>query len=41
MDRVTEAVVATRGRPGMAPVQVDRASAPCKQTVARGARGLW
>jgi hypothetical protein len=38
MDQVTEAVVAARGRRGMAPVQADRASAPCKQTVARGAR---
>ncbi len=41
MGRASEAVVAARGRPGMSPVQVDRASAPCKQSVARGARGLW
>lgn len=41
MVRVTEVVVAARGRPGMAPVQMDRASAPCRQIVARGARGLW
>jgi UbiD family decarboxylase len=34
---IIEAVVGARGKPGIPPVQVDRAGAPCKQNIARGA----
>jgi UbiD family decarboxylase len=33
---IVEAVVAARGRPGIPPVPVDAATAPCKQNVLRG-----
>lgn len=35
--QIIEAVVAARDKPGIPPVTVPAASAPCKQNVARGA----
>ncbi len=35
--QIIQAVRAARDKPGIPPVQVDRASAPCKQNIARGA----